>query len=245
MYFQFHTYRHDENEIDLTNMQQQRMYSPRNRHVFVRKTLTLMGHFCVTGQSSIKQRILALEEAYLSDFHETAGLYHDDGTPSAHYLPHDTSLNGIRVLTLDYIKEEGGEYVTGRSYRIVLQADYARQLTLEDNLYSWEQTITMQGAGGPSWEYIPQFIGPPIRQINALITPQRYVQFGESIGVTGYAGYAVIMWPDNEHRDARMIEFGTCLKKGHNYDLLWPMKWRYVFSFPGPEHEFGVPPINP
>jgi hypothetical protein len=243
MFFKYADYQHAANEVDVTTIQQQRMFSPRNRYVFIRKTMTVMGHFCTSGQDAIRLALQNLEKTYLTIHGGDAGLYHDDGTPSAHFLPEAGSLNGIRILTLDYPKEEGGEYVTGRSYRIVLQADYMPQLF--DNTYSWEQTISMQGTGGPSWEYIPQFVGPPTYQINAMVTVQRFIQTGQSVGVADYTPLPLILWPNDEHGELRMIEYGVPQKPGIYIPLLFPMQWRFVYSFPGPKAVWGVKPITP
>jgi hypothetical protein len=232
MIFKFHGYKHPANEVDITSITQQRQYSPRNRVVFIRKTMTIQGHMCVSGQASIRDAIELMENAYEAEWH-TVGLYHDDGTPSAHVLDFGTSLNGIRLLTLDYTKEDGGEYATGRSYRAVFQADYLPKCGVEDQVYSWDETVTVVGNGGPSWELVPQLYGDPIYQINATRTPQHVVQAGESVGVQGFIAPPAPYWPTQCHEDKILVEHGTAQKKGRNPpggSLLYPTKWRYSFS---------------
>lgn len=240
MYFKWDGYQHDAGEVDVTYIQQQRIFSPRNRYAFIRKTLTVQGHLCVTGQADIKAAIDRLEDAYKGEWH-TVGLYHDDGTPSAHVLDFNSSLNGIRLLTLDYPKEDGGEYATGRSYRAVFQADY---LSDENEVFSWEETIQVIGTGGPDWEFIPQFIGPPLLQINCMQTPQIILQSGESVGLTGYIQPPAPYWPTFEHTNRRSIVRGTCQKKGRLQSLLWPTQWTYRFSLPYSISNEGITPPN-
>jgi hypothetical protein len=228
--FKFHNYEHSENEVNISSFTQQRQYSPRNRMVFIRKTMTVEGHLCVAGQSAIKAAIDAMEDVYNAEWH-TVGLYHDDGTPSAHVLDFNTSLNGIRLLTHDYVSDDGGEYATGRSYRAVFQADYLPNQGTESEIYSWEETITVVGSGGMDWEYIPQLVGDPIKQINFQRTPQQVIQAGESVGVDGYIEPPSSYWPYQCHDNRSLIERGTCQRKGRNWSLLWPTKWRYYHSF--------------
>lgn len=250
MYFKFRDFVHDANEVDLTMFQQEQVYSPRNKYVFLRKTMTIQGHFCVSGQSNIRSKLQALEEVYLSDLVASAGLYHDDGTPSAHFLDDKSSLNGVRVMALDYPKDEGGEYDTGRSYRIVLQADYLNPRLLESHIWSWEETISMHGAGGPSWEMIPQFVGPPVKQINAMLTPQRFIQSGQSVGVTMHVTpFNVlppngILFPEYEHGDRRIMEYGTTLKKGAYHSILFPSKWTFFYTLPPGSFTTGIEPFS-
>jgi hypothetical protein len=229
MYFQFHNFTHDENEVNVTMITEQRMFSPRNQQVFIRKTLTIDGHFCATGQTTIKARIAELQNSYKNEWH-SVGLYHEDGTPSAHVLDFATSLNGIRVLTLDFPCNEGGEYVTGRSYHAVFQADYATTSTLESEIYMWEETLQITGNGGMDWELIPQFQGPPVFQINSMMTPQHIIQSGQNIGVSDYITPPQPYWPERCHKNRTIIQRETCQKKGRNWSLLFPTKWTYFHT---------------
>src|SRR5574343_633206 len=184
IYFKYGSYTHTANEVDMTQLSITRQYSPRNRLFFKRHTLTLMGHLCVSGQAAIKSAIQSLEAAYRYDLASPnsgdAGLYHDDGTVSAHFLNTSQSINGVRVLSFSFPKEDGGEYATGRSYSVVLQADFMQDW--EDTIYDFEERVTFKGGGGPSWELIPVAAGKPILRVNSVITPQIIVQEGQATG---------------------------------------------------------------
>jgi hypothetical protein len=236
--FKFGDYVHAANEVDVTMLTQQRMYSPRNFMVFLRKTLTIQGHICKSGTSAITAAIKALEAGYLKEIH-SVGLWEDDGTTrTAHVLLSGTSagcLNGIRLLTLDYPKADGGEYATGRTFRAVFQADYitdeGRDL-IESQLYAWEETLTVVGAGGMDWELIPQFMGPPVFQVNCQITPQRVIQSGQSVGVLAHIAPPMPYWPANTHDNRTLVQYGTAQKVGHfGQHILYPVKWMYHMSF--------------
>lgn len=239
MYWQFGNYRHSENEVDMTSLNIQRMFSPRNTLAFQRHTLVLLGHLCVTGQDNIKEAIQDLEEAYKilpggpNSGHEgwkyDGGLYHDDGTPSAHFLDASKSINGVRLLSLSYPKESGGEYATGRSYSIVLQADF---LNPEQQIWSFSEHIQHIGNCGPTWELVPVFYGPPRKVFIHDWTPQRIVQSGSAVGIESWPWIPAEILPDWKHGDQSFWERGSAQMIGRLHHLLYPIRWRYVFSTP-------------
>lgn len=240
MYVRFGDYKHAENEVAITYLSLQRMFSPRNQMAFLRKTLTIQGDFCTSGSTALTTAIKSLERGYLLEW-ETVGLFETDGTATAHVLWSGHSLNGIRLLTLDYPTEDGADYVTGRPYRAVFQADYVRDYNSdgklvdiwETNVYAWEESITVVGDGGPDWELIPQFMGPPVLQVNAYVTPIRMIQSGQAIGLVDAIAYPQPpYWPEYLHHNRTVIERGSCQKKGRGLDLLFPLKWTYHFSMP-------------
>ena len=70
MYFKYGNYTHPDHEVDLVNIKHQRMYSKRNRVVFIRKTLQLQGHICTTGQDALRTAINNLKNAYAEDLQD-------------------------------------------------------------------------------------------------------------------------------------------------------------------------------
>lgn len=233
MYFKYGSHQHAENEVDLTQLTITRQYSPRNRLFFKRHTLSLMGHLIASTQADIKTAIQALEAAYRYDLvapgDGNAGLYHDSGLKSAHFLTTSQSINGIRVLSHSFPKEDAGEYATGRSYSIVLQADFMTDW--EDTIYDFEERITFKGGCGPSWELIPTAFGGPVLRVNAAITPQIIVQEGSATGIQAHPLPAGPLLPENyEHNDQRVWSFGSAKLVGRVQKLLYPTSWRYYFS---------------
>jgi hypothetical protein len=230
MYFKYGPFRHDDNDIDLVMVRSERMYSPRNSMVFDRKTLQCQGRICVSGQADIKARIQALESAYNydPDFGDV-GLFHDSGARSAHVLVAGDAINGVRCLKYEFPREEGGEYATYRSYNLVFQADY---LNPDDTIYAFEESLRFQGSGGPSWELVPTFTQLPIAYINSFYTPQRVVQTGRAVGVQGWPILPGPIYPWlNEHTDRRVVQTESPQMIGIHAKLLYPISWRYEFSF--------------
>ena len=231
MYFQYGSYRHTDNEVDITSLNIQRMYSPRNTMTFDRHTLIVQGHLCVSGQAELRSAITALENAYSRDYYD-AGLYHDDGTRSAHGLDNLDSINGVRIQSLSFPNGGDGEYATGRTYSIVLQADY---LNLEDSIYSFSESIRLMGTGGPRWELVPTPAGPPYPLVQNLFTPQYIVQEGEAVGWQAQPVLPGPLFPENwEHTDRRVVSVRSPLFIGRHGKYMWPIRWRYMFSTVSP-----------
>lgn len=231
MYFKYGSYTHDTGEILLASYTKQRMKSERNRLVFTRHTMELQGEVCLTGQAAIKTRLEAIEAAYSVDGND-AVLYHDDGTQSAHRMISDQSLNGVRVLTFDYPRGEHEQYATGRTYRIVLQADY---LTEEDSIYSFSETLTFIGNGGTMWEHIPHFLGPPSVRVVYTQTPQTIRQQGTVVGVTGWPLVPSPLLPAQyEHQERRSIALRSPLVLQQNQNMMYAVEYSYEFSSTSP-----------
>ena len=236
MYFQYGSYVHPSNTVNLTQIALKRMYSPRNRLHFNRWTLYCEGHFCVSGQANIKSQLQEFETAYkkVGGFHD-AGLYHDDGTKSAHWLRSNGSINGVRVMALKYPGREA-EYASGRSYAITFQADY---LDAEDTIHSFNETLQIIGATGPRWELVETFSGPPyVKPVNEY-TVQRLVQQGKCVGVQAPPLMPGPILPVNyEHLEQRRVTRQSAQQIGRRAKLLYPLQYRYVFSSVAPQNKY-------
>ena len=233
MYFKYGSFTHTANDVDMTSLSIARQYSPRNRLFFKRHTLSMVGHLIASTQADIKSAIAALQAAYRYDRvapgDGDAGLYHDDGTVSAHFLDTSKSINGIRVLHVTFPNGGDGEYATGRSYSVALQADFMEDF--EDTIYSFEERISFQGGCGPSWELIPVAYGPPVLRVNALQTPQHIIQEGQALGIQAHPIPVGPLLPINyEHNDQRVWTFGGAQLIGRVQKLLYPTSWRYHFT---------------
>jgi hypothetical protein len=247
VYIKFGAYQHADNECDVTSFNIQRMYSPRNKLFFQRYTLAFQGHMCVTGQAAISAAIEELEAAYkirpggvngsAYGMDLDAGLYLDTGVASAHFLKASTSINGVRVQSFNYNKDEGGEFATGRSYAIVLQADY---LNPESQIYSFSEQVQFIGNLGPKWELVPMFYGPPQVEFVHEMTVQHIIQSGEAVGIQAHPFIPGPLMADNyKHGDESFWERGSAQMIGaHALGLLFPIRWRYVFSAGDFKHDF-------
>lgn len=234
MYFQYGDYKHPDNTVDLTTITAQRMYSPRNRIIFTRWTLSVQGHFCVEGQADIKDQLDEFEAAYEDDWKD-AGLYHDNGAVSSHFLDNSRSINGVRVAAIQYPSREA-EYASGRSFAITFQADYfttrVNHSGPEDTIYSFEESVQMHGSGGPRWALQENYAGPPVPVMLNEYTVQQVVQQGRvvSLHTAWPAVPSPLLSANFEHMDQRVIARESCQKIGRHMNMLFPLRYRYVFS---------------
>jgi hypothetical protein len=233
VYFKYGNYTHDAGEIDMVNTTMRRMYSRRNRLMFKRWTMTLMGHFCIqddeSNQDDIKDKIEAIKGAYLDG--ADAILYHDNGTISSHYLKSNNCINGTRVMSLSFPRGGDGEYATGRTYQIQIQGDVPAETGVA-GITSFEETVMTRGTGGPLWEYVPRWIGPPQKNIIYNQSPRTVIQYGSSEALAGGWPYppTPVVNSFDEHTDKRTVWYGSAKISGVNQNLLYPLRWRYTFQ---------------
>lgn len=237
MYLKYGNYTHSANTVDISMITAERLYSPRNRLAFTRYTMHCEGHFCVSGQSTIKSTLDEFEDAYQDDWKDV-GLYHDDGTVSTHYLRNITSINGVRVVALNYPRNEA-EYASGRSFQLTFQAEY---FNVEDQIWSFEEMIQFVGGCGPAWELRPNTTGPPELVILAEQTVQQIVQTGRAVGLEAPPLIPGPLLPANfEHNNMRSITRHSAQKIGRHANLLFPVEYRYVFSSAFPQNFYPRP----
>lgn len=219
----------------------------------IRKTIHLSGVLIATGQEAIRNAINALQAAY-SKHGRDAGLYHDNGEPSPHFLQSRTSLTGVRVTSLEFPTGDGTEYATGRNFQITLQADYLPPVAAASNLggssgggqnvasggaaTSFQETLQFVGSGGPRRIWRETLRGLPLGQIAAQRTICRAVQTGSATGLLGSPLAPPPLWPGLEVAEKREVQIIGPEREGPTL-LNWGVAWSYEFESPRPL--FGSP----
>lgn len=188
MYFKYGDFQHDLNLVDVESLTKQVIRGRRGRRERVRHTLTIAGELKpdTATQADIRTKIEELEAAYDVDGQD-AGLYHNDGSRSPHFLDSGASLTGVQLVSLSYPKGDNprsGQYVTTRSFRIVLQAEYPANFA--DALVFWRESITVRGNGGPRFTVTELDSGSPVIEQVSDQTPVFVTQTGQAVGLTGY-----------------------------------------------------------
>jgi len=230
MYFKYGSYQHPDNEVNLTSFTQRRIYNARGTVERIVKTMQLQGVLIASTQTAIKSAIGTLENAYVNDGKD-AGLYHDDGTPSHHFLDSSQSLSGVRVLSLDYPKSDGAEYATQRAYTITLEAVFP--VSGGDNLLAFNETLRIVGTGGPRIATIETLTGSPQVQTINQQTKVLAQQFGRAIGLLQYPSAPAPLFASVEHQDRREITQGSPTFEGGRFTN-YEISWAYHFESPGP-----------
>lgn len=227
MYFQYGPFRHDSNLVDLESFTQRRADDR------IVKTMTIAGDLIPSSatQSAIRSKIESLEAAYNTEGLD-AGLYHDDGTKSPHFLDNALSVGGVTVKSIDYPQGDNprrGEYVTSRRFRIVLEAEYL-DTENADGIVDWQESITTRGTGGPRFAVQELDSAPPVIEMVSDYTPVFVTQSGRAIGLSGWlsppppiATTGLIIQPS-----ATAIDRGHPDRIGNGF-LNYPVSWRYEF----------------
>lgn len=128
----------------------------------------------------LTNHIQQLEAAYQNDGYDW-GLYHTNGTPTAHFLwsGDPDSLTGNQIVQKSFPDSHGGEYVTGRSFQYRIRNEF---LTAETPLLEYSETVEQVGDTGPwvHWHNGNRFNAPYVEY-----------QSSSSLQTTVQAGYAI------------------------------------------------------
>lgn len=240
MYFKYGTYQHPDNEVNLTNLMQRRVYSDRHRLLYTEHTLTVMGEINGTSQADLRTKIAALIDAYADDG-ERASLFHDDDTESAHFLSSSNSINGVQVIDLSFPSGQPGEYTNCRTYQITLRAEYDNIEGTSD-IVSFQESLRWIGTGGPMWEAYPVLVGPPVARVLFTATPQKVHQTGFAVGYRGWPLVPSPLFPQWEHLDRRIVQPDSP-KSYRNARRFYPIRWAFDMTTPGGLS--GYPNIGP
>jgi len=234
MYFNYGSKQFPDNQVTLFNVSKRRVLTSRGFAQYQQVNWDVYGEVIKSTQADFKSEIAAVEAAFLVD-QQDAILYHDDDTESGHVLRNSDSMNGVTVAHFSWV--DGGNpeaYATERHWRAQLQAEF---ITIENQLATWQESLTFIGNGGPKLQVIETFDGP-VSQLIYQRTSQRIIQSGIAVGVEGWPLAPSPMFPNLEHQDQRIIT-SISPRRYRNTFQDFTVRWRYVFSSPQPQ--FGRP----
>ena len=224
--FKYGNYSHTSGTVDLVNFSASRVLDGRGLNQMIRKTMTIEGTLIGDGtQSNLKSQIDELETAYSTNG-KNAALLHDDGSTSSHSLNNSRSIGGVRVVGLSYATGGPGEYATQRTFTIELEADFLA--TNADNTVSFQDTVSMQGTGGPRKIVIATISGAVVEQTIAQRTPVRATQSGQAVGFNGYPQPAPPFSPANEVVERREITRTNPERRSRSF-VNYTTAWSYSF----------------
>ena len=220
-YFKYGSFQLAVGETNLISHQKRRKYSPRGGRMSQVSTLHIRVEFYKSTTAELITAVNALEAGFLHDGSD-AGLYYDDDTPTRHVLPSSNSVNGVQVVKLDYLKDDGAEVNVKRTADIILQAEY---LQVETEIINFHEIVHMVGDTGPRYDIEETFYGP-VAVIAALRTPKIIVQTGFKEAVTAYPLAPGPAYPGNEQRHRREISlYGP--RRGIQTPIGYGVRWRY------------------
>lgn len=177
MYIKYGSFQFEPWEASLTGVSLQRRYSPRGfRETFISQ-MFVTGDVVANGQYDVDDRIADIEAAMSSDGFDF-GLYHDDNSPTQHYMQssHPANLTGNQVFMKNFPAQVGGEYITGRQFSFGVKAEFA---DYGSSLLEYVDTYRAIGDCGPIIDWDNTRFG-------ILVTQQSPNSFQHAI----HSGYA-------------------------------------------------------
>lgn len=241
MILTYGSYTHEDSEVRLSIAKQAEL-TPSGVPYKIRETWDIGGVLHGASVSAVTTAIAALEAAY-EKHGQNLILYESNGsTRTAHYLIAADMLTGPTVIRPpSYPNGSGADYTTFRQYQITVEAEYEAGAA-QDRLLSWEETIQVNGNGGPRYVVIELRNGPPQRQQVSEATPIAAVQAGRAVGLAGYPLPPAPLWPAFVEQQSLAVSYGhpraTTTPQGTKYTE-WPVTWQYNFLSPVPL--FGTP----
>lgn len=226
--FRYGSYDHTDNEVNLVSMTKETTYSPRGASMSKVIRMVAVGHICDSNSTSLLQKIEDIYDAYLRNDASSAGLV---GTP--HFIYAKDTMDGIRVVSVDFPEGAPGELATGRTYRIVLEANIR---AIQDQIVWFTQTMTHIGSGGVAMVIIPRPTGPPMPVWYNASTPMKVIQHGQAIGMEAWPTLPAPFWGSYEILPERRIAYTSprrINRTGKSYrNFEFPMSWSYTFEMP-------------
>ena len=122
MYVKYGTFQFDPSEAGLA-VRAQFIRSRRGFKAYQRVQYDIDGEICENNQYDVTTRLNQIIAAFSVDGQDI-GLYHDDDSPSTHFMGSNwaTNLTGNQVLYKDFPVTEHGEYTSGRKFKLAVGA---------------------------------------------------------------------------------------------------------------------------
>jgi len=162
MYIKYGTFQFEPWEASLANVSIQAHYTPRKFKKSQLVEMTVIGTVVASGQYSVGTRLSQIQTALLEDGLDF-GLYHDDNTPTVHYIQssHPNNLTGNQVSRKIFPADTGAEYITGREFSFTISAEIA---DFETSLIEYRDSYAATGDCGPIYEWEATREGLLVRQ---------------------------------------------------------------------------------
>jgi len=244
MYIQYGDYIHPSGEVNLEKVEAVPWWSPRNErwatlykfHCRGDLMLTPTEDDTVRGDNAARQALMNTKiDAFVNAYSvndKTFGLYHGDNSPTRHVLDQNSSLNisGTRVLYRSWSEGGGDQYVTARTFYLIMGALYAHQ---DSGLYRYEERLRIVGTAANWWEWVGTPLVIPIQQQFQEFTSQRIEQFGYIVGLNTWplGNVPAPLFPAWEHRDRRAVHYDYPEWYGADYQL-YGYRWHYIMEAP-------------
>lgn len=188
-------------------------------------------------QADLTAQIQSLQEAYVDGGDLVLVL--DNGQQSPNSIFNANALGGVKVVRAPSFPDGGAaQYATQRDFAIAIEAELPNFEEAND-LFSFEESLTFEGTGGPEIDVIECIQGRAVPQMLKERTAMTAIQEGRAIGYLGYwtPMYAAPIWPFLEQVHLRIQRPGSPKRKGSGNNTgykMFPTSWRYTFKSADP-----------
>jgi len=214
-------YTHTDNEVNLVMVDYQTRYSPRNRALTQTRTMHITGELIYADTSTIVQHANEVFNAYTDgkDFTYTVG-----GVLAHELRNTGDCLSGVRVVRKSFPSGGPEQLATTRAFSITLQAVYSASV---DDLVSWNESVEVQGTGGPICTIVDTLYGPFLEFLS-VSSAIYYHQSGSAVGFTTYPTPPPPMFSPYEFVHRRSIKRFSGTQQGTGIKF-FRTSWSYHF----------------
>lgn len=228
------THSHAQNECAIT-IRRSNIYGEGGRLTGCKETWDIQGEIFADSQAALTTTINALKTAYAGDIGDI-GLYLDDGvTRTSHYISADDTTSGVLVLDGPSFPEgRGANYSTFRTYTITVEAEFeADGSGGNSGLMAWEETLDVQGTGGPEFVLVEVVNGRWPRQAVSTHSAVIARQSGMAVGRDRYPTVPPPIFGGHEHPSQRRVTRSRPRREGSETIRDYEISWEYTFESGG------------
>lgn len=218
----------EDNEANLVGVSKRAVYSERARKLQQQVEWDVVGEIQKSTVADIITRIAAIEQALSND--GGGATYAIDGVV-AHRLNAD-SASGLRVVYASFPRGDAAELATKRTFSFKIRATYdATSQQGGDDLVSWQESISIEGDGGPylvTVHEMPgiQSAGGPVAYVICPRTIQFYTQVGAAVGYNTYPVPPGPVNPAGHFGYLQRISYGSGRQTGNGIHF-FTTRWYY------------------
>jgi hypothetical protein len=192
MIFSYNGYQHPNNECMVTHISRRARYTPRGIPINWIVTMTVEGELIASGQTAIDARIREILNAYALDG-GTAVLLRDDGSETIYKIDGSVALTNKVIGPTFPAQDFRAHFATGQPFSIAFVAE----IPVNHAVWSYNETITVIGTGGPRVVWPELDNGLAIPQIVSSNTNVIATQSGYAVGVNAMPEYNLPIYPNN------------------------------------------------
>ncbi len=230
MYLKYGSFSHVQNDPTVEIHSRTNM-SPRGFIASITYQWNIRGILQGADSTAILAAMVALEAAYVNNNGQDLILYYDDQATIAHRLLNAGSLGGTRIVSgPDYPVGDGAELGTFRTYEITVEADYPN---VQQNIIAWDDSLTLEGLGGPRYVFLECLEGVPQQQIVRQQTTYRAQQAGRAVGLFAYVNAAPPVFPGALLPEAAKVTRRAPQRRLNSFTE-FVTEWSYEFESTSP-----------